>query len=67
MDQFKGRHPRYNSKTPYQIKADQSKMIPGESFAHTFEDQLKTFTGKIVIFGFGKRSTKYGFFFKSWK
>ena len=54
----------YLSKTPYQIKTDQSKVIPRESFAHTFEDQLKTFTGKIVIFGFGKDPQNVGLLLK---
>lgn len=54
----------YLSKTPYQIKNESSKAIPGESFAHTLEEQLKTFTGKIVIFGFGKDPQNVGLLLK---
>jgi hypothetical protein len=50
----------YLNQTPYQISSNQPRVISKESFAHIFEDQLKTFIGKIVIFDLGKDPQKVG-------
>lgn len=55
----------YLNQTPYQIKSDQPQVISKESFTHTFEDQLKTFIGKMVIFDFGKDPQKVGMLSKA--
>lgn len=50
----------YLNQTPYQIKTGQQINSSGESFAQTFEEQMKKSLGKIVLFDFGKDPEKIG-------
>ncbi|MGE6486759.1 DUF2642 domain-containing protein [Paenisporosarcina sp. NPDC076898] len=50
----------YLNQTPYQIKTGQQIHSSGESFAQTFEEQMKKSLGKIVLFDLGKDSEKIG-------
>jgi len=50
----------YLNQTPYQIKTGQQIQSSGESFAQTFEEQMKKSLGKIVLFDLGKDSEKIG-------
>ncbi|MGB3260012.1 DUF2642 domain-containing protein [Paenisporosarcina sp.] len=50
----------YLNQTPYQIKTGQQINSSGESFAQTFEEQMKKSLGKIVLFDLGKDSEKIG-------
>lgn len=50
----------YLNQTPYQIKTGQQLISSDESFAQTFEEQMKKMLGKIVLFDLGKDSEKIG-------
>jgi hypothetical protein len=50
----------YLNQTPYQIKTGQQINSSCESFAQTFEEQMKKSLGKIVLFDLGKDSEKIG-------
>lgn len=48
------------NQTPYQMKTGQQLMSSDESFAPTFDEQVKRFIGKIVLFELGKDPQKIG-------
>lgn len=50
----------YLNQTPYQMKTGQQLMSSDESFAPTFNEQVKRFIGKIVLFDLGKDPQRIG-------
>lgn len=50
----------YLNQTPYQMKTDQQLISSDESVAPTFDEQVKKFIGKIVLFELGKDPQKIG-------